>query len=158
MLPDPIKTKYFECLSVVVNSTFLLASVYRPRAHKYRDAFLQEFDSYMSQLITEYSQVVVCGDKNLHFHLYREKHAFQFLDLASDFSLLDHVLGKPTHSKGGYLDVLLSKGLLCMLYCKSLTLSPMNKLPSGYSDQELAESLSGCFERKVEKILCLRCL
>ena len=107
------KPKYFECLPVVVDSTFLLLAIYRTPPKNLRERFLDELDDFMSQLITGYSSILVCGDINLHFENPGDLFAKRFMALSSDFGLTDHIAGRPTHKYGGSLDVLLSKSISC---------------------------------------------
>ena len=107
------KPKYFECLSVVVDSAFLIVSVYRTPPKNLRRQFLAEFDDFLSQLMTKYTAIIVCGDVNLHFEDPSDLFAKQFLTLSHDYGFNDHVVGTATHARGGSLDILMSKGLSC---------------------------------------------
>ena len=75
--------------------------------------FLEEVDDLVSQVCVDHSNVLICGDVNLHFESAQDGFAQRFLSQLGDFGFSDYIGGRPTHFWGGALDVVLSSGVDC---------------------------------------------
>ena len=112
-LPPPRKTFLFESLCVQVNSKLVILTIYRVPGRTNLNGFMRDLDDYLSQLMTQYSTVIVCGDLNVHFENSNDQVATSLHSMMTDFGFEDHIQGKPTHRNNGSLDALMSKGLTC---------------------------------------------
>ncbi len=114
---DKIPTMTMKLLEVmdlkvnVRNKTFRLVSVYRPPRSQKRSYPIAHFYDDMENLVSHYktvnSDVVFCGDYNVHLNKPNESETRRFNDIMESASLVNHVSGA-THIKGNTLDLVIT--------------------------------------------------
>ena len=67
LLPPPRKSLLFESMCVQVDSKLVILAIYRVPEKSNLNGFLRDLNDYLSQLMTQYSNVIVCGDLNIYF-------------------------------------------------------------------------------------------
>lgn len=106
------KTFKFQTFEVVVQSVKLfnqvhpitLVTVYRLDESK--PVFIREFYDFIEILSTNYSNLVICGDFNIHVNKPTETFVSDFNDILNTFSLTQSVY-VPTHELGNTLDLII---------------------------------------------------
>jgi exonuclease III len=69
--------------------------------------FLNEFEEYLSQILTDYSDVIIVGDFNIHVNNKSCRDACKFLEILSSYGLVQHV-SDATHKSGNTLDLIIT--------------------------------------------------
>ena len=88
----------FEAIHVEItlnSQSFRLVNIYRPPSCHF-GAFLNEFETMVANYILHPSEIVFCGDFNIHMDDVDNQAAKRFKDLLSSFGLHQHV-HEPTH-------------------------------------------------------------
>ena len=106
------KTFKYQTFEIVVQSVKLfnqaqsinLVTVYRLDESK--PVFIQEFYNFIEFLSTNYSNLVICGDFNIHVNKPTETFVSDFNDVLNTFSLSQSV-HVPTHNLGNTLDLII---------------------------------------------------
>ena len=101
-----ISHQSFEVLECIVRGpkTLRVCIIYQPRR---TTAFLEEFSTYLSSIVTSPGHLVVLGDFNIRVDDPADRYAHQFLSAMSALGIKQH-LTKPTHRSGHTLDLLLT--------------------------------------------------
>ena len=74
----------------------------------------EEYSSMLTMTSRSFMQfIALCGDVNLHFESAQDGFAQRFLSQLGDFGFSDYIGCRPTHRRGGSLDVVLSSGVDC---------------------------------------------
>ena len=110
--PKSSKTFKYHTFEVVVQSVRLfnqvhpitLVTIYRLDESK--PVFIQEFYNFIEFLSTNYSNLVICGDFNIHINKPTETFVSDFNDILNTFSLSQSV-HVPTHILGNTLDLII---------------------------------------------------
>jgi hypothetical protein len=79
--------------------------VYRPGP--LTEAFFSDFDEFIGSIFLKFSQIIICGDLNIHLDNPKLKNSSKFLQLLSSYGLTQLVT-QPTHQQGHILDVVIS--------------------------------------------------
>lgn len=105
----------FEHLIVLLTSGSVrlqLVAIYRPPPSKKNNLsvglFLEEFGSFLEQIITSPGKLLIAGDFNFHTDVSSDYNASKFLGLIDTFCLQQLVRG-PTHKSGHTLDLVISR-------------------------------------------------
>ena len=69
--------------------------------------FLQDFESFLNERLTERDKTVVIGDFNLHFDVQTNPDVQKLCSLLSDQSFTQ-IVDEPTHKRGHILDWLVT--------------------------------------------------
>ena len=113
LLPAPRKSLLFESMCVQVDSKLVILAIYRVPGKSNLNGFLRDLDDYLSQLMTQYTNVIVCGDLNFHFEIRNDQIVNSLLSMMNDFGFEDCIQGQPTHRHNGSIDALMCKGVSC---------------------------------------------
>ncbi|MBV8073763.1 MAG: RNA-directed DNA polymerase, partial [Acidobacteriaceae bacterium] len=100
----------FEVLVVKVSAgdfTFNLVTVYRPPSSSL-STFMDEFATFLVDVSSSTSELVICGDFNIHVDDSSSHYSQCFLNLLESFGLKQHVT-QSTHSSNHTLDILISR-------------------------------------------------
>ena len=91
-----------------VNKTHLI-SVYRYCVYGSQfNIFLEEFQSFLSDLIMNGRNFVLCGDLNIHYNIPSESYTYRFQDLMDELGLMVTAPLVPTHDEGNTIDLIIS--------------------------------------------------
>ena len=89
-----------------------LVNVYRPpytkKAKFTESMFLEEFQDYLGDLSNKPGQVMIMGDFNIHVERPTDFYPKKFLELLSQYDLVQCVPLVPTHLQGGTLDLVIT--------------------------------------------------
>ena len=106
------KTFNFQTFEVVVQCVKLFKQV-QPitlviiyRLDESKPVFIQEFYNFLEVLTLSYSNLVICGDFNIHVNKPTEPFVSNFNDVLDTFSLTQSV-NVPTHKLGNTLDLII---------------------------------------------------
>jgi len=97
-----------QLLRLEFDDPVLLALVYRP-PHLVKD-FISEFTAFMGECVTNYCNILLLGDFNIHVCCQSKPLTMEFLNLIDSFNMVQWVKD-PTHSHGHTLDLVLSHGV-----------------------------------------------
>ena len=105
----------FECVLKCTNKIIRFCTIYRTTSTKTKakynetkvNSFLEEFDSYLDDLIGKSGYPVICGDFNFHVEDKDDFYAKKFISLYESKGFLQHVT-EPTHYCGSTLDLVLT--------------------------------------------------
>ena len=106
------KTFKYHTFEVVVQSVKLFKQVHPItlviiyRLDESKPVFIQEFYNFMEILTISYSNLVICGDFNVHVNKPTEPFVLNFNDILDTFSLHQSV-NVPTHKLGNTLDLII---------------------------------------------------
>lgn len=90
----------FRCRTITAN--------YRP--HKFNKDFIREFSEFLSDFISKFDKLLICGDFNIHVCCTDNQLPNEFKGLLDSFDLTQSV-NAPTHEHGHTLDLVISHGL-----------------------------------------------
>lgn len=100
------------------------------RTNNISDTFFQEFDEFLSTAFAKYSNILLCGDLNIHLDNPYCPNARKFEELISSHGLNQAVVD-PTHKSGHTLDVVITSHKV--VNEKSVTVEP-----------EVSQAFPGC--------------
>ena len=110
-----IKYKSYQVMEAVINCEMglvRLVNVYRPgyskKARFTENYFLEELNEYLSDLALKPGEPIIAGDFNFHVERQTEHYPKKFLDLLSNYNLLQCTPLVPTHNQGGTLDLVIT--------------------------------------------------
>ena len=83
----------------------LCSCVYRPGA--INEAFFSEFDDYLGTIFLKFTNIVICGDLNIHLDNIKSSYSTKLFHLITSYGLHQYVK-EPTHKHGHLLDVVIS--------------------------------------------------
>ena len=114
-VPNKIKYKSFEHIECVIRTereVFRVANIYRneySKKHQYSASdFIEEFEDYVSNMISKPGTPILVGDYNFHVENPEvDKEAGLFLRTLDSYQLIQTVDG-PTHEREGTLDLIIS--------------------------------------------------
>ena len=88
-----------------------LLVVYRPPSSQSHPTtvsnFTEEFSTLLTNVLAECSNIIICGDFNIHYEKVRDPGKLMFDDLLNNFGLKQHV-NVPTHVSGHTLDFIIT--------------------------------------------------
>ena len=91
-----------------VNKTCLI-SMYRYYVFGSQfNIFLDEFEKFLSTLIMNGYNFVLCGDINIHWNIPSESYTYRFQDLMDELGLIVTAPVVPTHDAGNTIDLIIS--------------------------------------------------
>ena len=111
------KSFKYQTFEVVVQAVKLFNQVHHVtlvtiyRLDKCKPVFIEEFYSFLEILSINYSNLVICGDFNIHVNKPTETFVSNFNDILDTFSLSQSV-HCPTHKLGNTLDLILHDNLV----------------------------------------------
>ena len=83
--------------------------IYRPEPNEFTmSAFLKDFSTFLESVCVLSNEVLILGDFNIHLDKVDNSNVKHFLEILSDFNLLQHV-SEPTHESGHILDLVISR-------------------------------------------------
>ena len=92
------------------NKVILLINIYRlPYSAKHRytvKMFLDEFEVFISDILTEKGEILICGDFNINWNLKDDLYCKRLQNILTMFNL-KQLVQKTTHIKGGLLDLMI---------------------------------------------------
>ena len=104
--------EYIERRIVSKSASFLFVVIYRPppSANNSLTAsmFIDEFSTYLENVLISSSKVVIFGDFNFHLECPSKPDSKKLLDLIDSAGMHQHVVG-PTHNSGHTLDIILTR-------------------------------------------------
>lgn len=109
IVPAPVFTSFESfCIRFSFSShSFTLLTVYRPPSSSLA-TFISDFSSLLTDLASTPSELVICGDFNIHVDNRNAPGVTSFLNILSTFGLSQHI-NFPTHISGHTLDLLISQ-------------------------------------------------
>ena len=102
--------EYICCSLIISNKKLILVSMYRPpyspqHLFSIKD-FLYELTEFLSLISDNKGAFILFGDLNINCLDNNNPSTVAFLDLLDSYNL-EQIVGKPTHEKGGLLDVII---------------------------------------------------
>ena len=113
-LSAPIVTtmEIMELLLTVNSIKIRFVVIYRPPPSKIKNysmsLFYSEFYELMAHYVLLSEEFIVCGDFNFHVNDSCSDEAMQFMDILSEFDLIQHIHG-PTQKSGNTLDLVITR-------------------------------------------------
>ena len=130
LVKKPLQTKLYPSkvyqsfehidLSVSTRKAHLrLIIVYRPppsvKNKLTPKQFLEDFTSYLKELVDHTSDVIIVGDFNVHIDVPHDSTACHFIDIIDSMGLTQHV-HDPTHKAGHTLDLVITHSKSAMVH------------------------------------------
>ena len=108
---DKYKTfEHTSCKLLINNKNINFINLYRPpysQKHQFTvKMFIDEFELFLYDLFECCTNVILCGDFNIDLNLISNTLTIRFLNLLKMFKLIQ-LTNKPTHKKGGLLDLVI---------------------------------------------------
>jgi len=83
--------------------------IYRPGSDAVSDAFFFLLSVVLESVALYKCQIIVAGDFNIHVNCHDDADAARLLDIIDSFDCTQQIPHVPTHSKGGTLDLVITK-------------------------------------------------
>ena len=112
LITPPFKPQSFEstCFSVTSSAaTVVILLLYRPGSSDVTSEFFADLTKYLECLALYKCQIVIAGDFNVHAEATDDSATKQLHDILDSFYCTQHVPLTETHTKGGTLDLLITK-------------------------------------------------
>ena len=104
--------EYVEWTFNSLNKSFLLVAIYRPPySHNHPvtvNEFLEQFTTYLENIITTTHILIITGDFNIHVDNKNDNTSRKFSDILDTFSLINHI-NFQTHIHGHTLDLFITR-------------------------------------------------
>ncbi|PFX29714.1 putative RNA-directed DNA polymerase from transposon X-element [Stylophora pistillata] len=110
--------EFSEWILKTTNRSIRIVAVYRP-PNSSASVFLDEFSSYLENIVMCPEPLIIAGDFNFHMDLVHSNCAIRFKELLETFSLSQHVT-MSTHISGHILDLIITRST------SDLILGPIN--------------------------------
>jgi hypothetical protein len=105
---EPTTFEMLACSVRCGTMPFVYVVIYRPGSKPVSEQFFNEITSLFEIIVTFRSQLVVCGDFNIHIDDKEDRHGRRLLSLLEAFDLVQHIL-EPTHTLGHTLDLVITR-------------------------------------------------
>ena len=114
--------------------------------------FIKEIDELLAHLCSNFDNIIIGGDMNIHFENLKDKKVNQCLDIFKSYGFRQQIF-EPTHRDGGTLDQVFTFSIDNILTC-SPEVDPIDKMDSDHFPVYLKLSLS--LTKKYYKTLTYR--